>query len=244
MRARPRFIIVEPDAAVSGEAAARKILEAFLPKAFRRPVPATEVDRFFALFTAARTRRESFDEALLYSLEAVLMSPHFLFRREQPNPDPGPRLLSDYEIAARLSYFLWGSIPDQTLTDLAAQGKLRDPATLKQQVSRLLLGGVERRDGDKVQIAPDGKLTEFATRFIEQWLGTRELGRDIRPDPALFPTYYDADLQAGIRYQPILFFQEVITSNLSLLELIDSRFTFINIALNRHYGLQMTNLRQ
>ena len=243
-RARARFLIVEPGAALTPEAAARQILDEFLPRAFRRPARAGEVDRYFAIFQGARVRKEPFEESILYTLEAVLMSPHFLFRREQPNPEPGPRLLNDYEIAARLSYFLWGSIPDKTLTGLAAQGKLNDPAVLKEQVSRLLAGVTERRDGDKVRVVSDGKLTEFAARFIEQWLGTRELGRDIRPDPVLFPTYYDADLQSAIRYQPILFFQEILSSNLSLLNLIDSKFTFLNNALNQHYGLKMGNLKQ
>src|SRR5207249_205216 len=170
--------------------------------------------------------KESFNESIQYALEAVLISPHFLFRRERPNPDPGPRLLNDYEIASRLSYFVWGSLPDQTLFDLAAQGKLQEPAVLKEQVTRILFAGTARKDQDKVRVVSDAKLTEFATRFIEQWLGTRELGRDIKPDPTLFKEYYDAELQAGIRYQPILFFQELMASNLSLLNLLDAKFTF------------------
>jgi len=240
-RARARFLIVEPDAKTSPEDAARKIVDAFVPRAFRRPAAAGEVDRYFALFMGARARKESFEEAILYTLEAVLMSPHFLFRREQLNPDPGPRLLNDYELAARLSYFLFGSIPDKKLVEVAADGKLRDPGVLREQTTRLLTGFVVRKDGRTI---PDAKLTEFAARFLEQWLNTRELGRDIKPDPVLFPTYYDADLQAAIRYQPILFFQEIIASNLSLLNLIDSKFTFINNALNKHYDLKMTKLNQ
>ena len=136
-RARAKFLVVEPDATVTPETAARRVLEDFLPRAFRRPALAVEVDRYFKIFQGARLRKESFEESILYTLEAVLMSPHFLFRREQPNPDPGPRLLNDYEVASRLSYFLWGSIPDKTLTDLAAQGKLRDPAVLKEQLNRV-----------------------------------------------------------------------------------------------------------
>jgi hypothetical protein len=128
--------------------------------------------------------------------------------------------------------------------ELASQGKLQDPEVLKAQVTRILTAGTQRRDQDKVRIIPDAKLTEFATRFVEQWLGTRELGRDIRPDPKLFPQYGDAELQAAIRYEPILFFQELITSNLSLLNLIDSKFTFLNSAMVRHYGLNIPKLRQ
>jgi hypothetical protein len=243
-RARETFLIAEPDRQSSPEQAARKILEAFLPRAFRRAASALEVERYMALFRDAQKRKESFDESILYTLQAVLVSPHFLFRKERPNPDPAPRLLGDYEIASRLSYFLWGSMPDRTLMDLAAQGKLKDPEVLKEQVTRLLFGGTARKDGDKVRIVSDGKLTEFATRFIEQWLGTRELGRNIRPDPKLFPQYYNAELQAAIRYEPILFFQEILSSNLSLLNLLDSKFSFVNDTLNRHYGLNLAKLRQ
>src|SRR6185436_15783199 len=225
-RARETFLIVEPNRTTTPEQAARKILEAFLPKAFRRPVSAAEAERYFALFKAAQARKESFTESILYCLEGVLISPHFLFRRERPNPDPGPRLLNDYEIASRLSYFLWGTMPDQVLFDLAKQGKLQDPAVLKEQVTRLLYGGTARKDEDKVRIISDAKITEFATRFVEQWLGTRELGRDIKPDPKLFAPYYDSELQAAIRYEPILFFQDLLASNLSLLNLLDSKFTF------------------
>src|SRR5204863_7350989 len=118
----------------------------------------------------------------------------------------------------------------------------RDPAVLTEQITRLLYGGTMRKDEDKVRVVSDGKLTEFATRFIEQWLGTRELGRDIKPDPTLFRQYYDTELQAGIRYQPVLFFQELLASNLSLLILLDSNFTFVNDSLNRRYGRRFTGL--
>jgi hypothetical protein len=243
-KARSKFLIVEPDGKITPDEAARKILEAFVPRAFRRPATPAEVNRYLTLYTGARARKESFEESILYSLQAVLMSPNFLFRRERPNPEPGPRLLNDFDIASRISYFIWGTAPDQTLTDLAAQGKLQDPDVLRAQVTRMLTGAQSRQDGDKVRIVPDAKLTEFASRFTEQWLGTRELGRNIKPDAVLFPTYYDADLQAAIRYEPILYFQEVLSSNLPLLTLIDSNFTFINSALNKHYGLKFEKLRQ
>jgi hypothetical protein len=108
----------------------------------------------------------------------------------------------------------------------------------------MLAGGTQRRKDDPTRIVYDGKLTEFASRFTEQWLGTRELGRDIKPDPKLFPEYYDAELQSAFRYEPILFFQEVIASDLSLLNLLDSKFTFVNNVLNRFYGLNIQKLRQ
>ena len=243
-RSRRVFLIAEPNQEISPEEAARKVLEAFVPRAFRRLPRTGEVDQYVALFRAGQSRKETFDESILYALQAVLVSPHFLFRLEQPNPDAGPRLLDDFALASRLSYFLWGSMPDQILFDLAAQGKLKDPEVLKAQVKRLLAGGTQRQKKDPTRIVYDGKLTEFASRFTEQWLGTRELGRDIRPDPKLFPEYSDAELQSAFRYEPILFFQEVIASDLSLLNLLDSKFTFVNNSLNRFYGLNIQKLRQ
>jgi hypothetical protein len=243
-RARAVFLISSPDQQTTPNDAAKKILDAFVPRAFRRPARTGEVEQYMALFRAAIARKEPFDQAIQHALQAVLISPHFLFRRERPNTDPGPRLLGDYEIASRVSYFLWGSMPDKTLLELAGQGKLQDPEVLKAQVTRILTAATQRRDEDKVRIVPDAKLTEFATRFVEQWLGTRELGRDIRPDPKLFPQFQDAEIRAAIRYEPILFFQELIASNLSLLNLLDSKFTFLNSAMVRFYGLNIPKLRQ
>ncbi|MCS7023588.1 MAG: DUF1592 domain-containing protein [Bryobacteraceae bacterium] len=228
-RSRARFLIAEPSAQVPPEAAARKILEAFLPRAFRRPAQLGEIEKFLRVFHAALSRREGFEEAILHTLQGVMVSPHFLFRLEEPNPDDQPRLVSDYEMASRLSYFLWGSMPDETLMELAAQGKLQDPAVLKEQATRML---------------KDSKSTEFAEQFIEQWLGTRELGRDIKPDPKLFAPYYEPEVQSGIRYEPILFFQEILAQNLSLLNLIDSKFTVVSNKLARYYGWNIEGLRQ
>jgi len=112
---------------------------------------------------------------------------------------------------------------------MAANGGLRDPDYLHNKVLCML---------------DDERAHEFAERFVEQWLGTRELGRDIQPDMNLFPAYDDAELQAAIRYEPILFFQDVLAGERSLLELIDSKFTFLTNKLQRHYGFQLKDLGQ
>jgi hypothetical protein len=228
-KSRAVFLAAEPDASHPPEEAAAKILNAFLPRAFRRPVQPGEVERYMAFFRGAQKRGESFDHSVLLALEAVLVSPNFLFRIEAPNPGPDMRLVDDYALASRLSYFLWGSMPDAALFDLAAQGKLHDPEVLKSQVVRLL---------------SDVKSRDFAERFVEQWLGTRELGRDIKPDQKLFPEYYDAELQSGIRYEPILFFQEILSKNLSLLNLLDSNFTVVSSKLAKFYGLSTKGMSQ
>ena len=114
-------------------------------------------------------------------------------------------------------------MPDEELNKLAAAGKLNEDKILGEQTIRLL---------------KDPRTRDFAEQFVEQWLNTRELGRDIKPDPKLFPAYYDAEIQSGIRYEPILFFQELLTANLSLLNLIDSKFTVMSNKLAKHYGIK------
>ncbi|MBI4908415.1 MAG: DUF1592 domain-containing protein [Acidobacteria bacterium] len=223
-RARNRFLIAAPTADMTATDAARKVLSRFVEKAFRRPGEAAEIDRFLALFEAAQKRGDDYERALFYSLQGVLLSPQFLFRVEAANANAEPRLLDDYALATRLSYFLWGSMPDDTLFDLASKGTLQNEAILRAQVARML---------------KDVKAFEFAERFVEQWLNTRELGRDIKPDPRLFAPYYDAEIQSAIRYEPILFFQEVMASDLSLLNLLDSPFTILTNRLARHYELKI-----
>ncbi|MBI3210074.1 MAG: DUF1592 domain-containing protein [Candidatus Solibacter usitatus] len=222
-RSRARFL-TDPNATLSPEEAARKTLDAFLPKAFRRPARPGDMDKYMALFQTAMKRGDSYEQAMQYALQGVLMSPHFLFRLESPNPNPPPRLLDDYALASRLSYFLWGSMPDQTLFDLASKGTLHETETLIAQVPRML---------------KDAHAHEFADRFVDQWLNIRELGRDIKPDRQLFPTYYDAEIQSAMRYEPILFFQEIMAENLSLMNLIDSKFTILTNRLARHYDLKI-----
>lgn len=228
-KSRAAFLIAEPGPSLTPEQAATRILEAFLPRAFRRPVQPGELDRYLAFFRTAQKRNETFDHSILFALEAVLVSPNFLFRFEDPNPTSTPRPVPDYALATRLSYFLWGTMPDKKLFDLAAAGQLHDPAILTQQVTRMLA---------------DLRTRDFAERFVEQWLGTRELGRDIKPDATLFPEYYDAETQSAIRYEPILFFQEILSKNLSLLNLIDSNFTVLTGKLAKFYGFPSKGMSQ
>ncbi len=217
-KSRAGFLIAEPGAGVPADQAAQKVLAAFLPRAFRRPVTDAEIDRYMDLFQRAQKRGDSYQDAVVYALQGVLLSPHFLFRLES----------GDYAMASRLSYFLWGSMPDRALFDLARDGKLRNPETLNEQVVRML---------------KDPKALEFCERFVEQWLGTRELGRDIKPDPKLFKEYYDAEMQAAIRYEPILFFQEILSGNLSLLNLIDSKFSVLTNKSSRLYDLKLKDAK-
>lgn len=224
-KSRARFITAEPSDKLKAEDAAHHVLVHFLPRAFRRPATPEEVERYLGVFLR---QKGSFDSRISYTLQGILLSPHFLFRFEEPTPSARP--VPDFALASRLSYFLWGSMPDDTLFSLAAQGKLAGPIILKEQTLRML---------------KDQKSRDFAENFVEQWLGTRELGRDIKPDPKLYPAFYDAEIQSAIRYEPILFFQELLTENLSLLSLLDADFTILTNKLQKHYGILLeTKLSQ
>jgi hypothetical protein len=229
-RSRAVFVTAEPGEKMTAEEAANKVLTDFLPRAFRRKVDAAEVTRYLALFQAAQQRGDSYEQSILYALQAVLISPHFLFKTEQPNTTGKARLVPAYEMANRLSYFLWGSMPDEALLRQASRGTLRDPDTLRTEMIRMLRSERSR---------------EFAENFVEQWLSTRELGRDIKPDATMFPDYYEPEVISGIRYEPILFFHEVFTENLSLLSFIDSNWTIMSTKLQKFYGYPKTEgLRQ
>jgi Protein of unknown function (DUF1588)/Protein of unknown function (DUF1592)/Protein of unknown function (DUF1585)/Protein of unknown function (DUF1587)/Protein of unknown function (DUF1595) len=229
-RARARIGIVEPGGSLSAIRSAHKILESFLPRAFRRPVDEKEMEPFLALFREAQKQHQTFDSSVIYMLRGVLMSPQFLFRVEAPNPGPEPRLLDDYALASRLSYFLWGSMPDEMMFDLAALGKLHEPAVLKEEIGRMLRSGKSR---------------DFIESFVTQWLGTRELGREFVPDAKIFPNYAsDADLRGDIRFQPILFFHTMLSNNAPVTDLIDSNWTIITKKLVTLYGFDKSVLRK
>ncbi|MBM3810293.1 MAG: DUF1588 domain-containing protein [Acidimicrobiia bacterium] len=224
-KSRAKIFTVEPGPQLTEDRAARMIFEKLLPRAFRRPVTGKEISPYVSLYQSARREGESFEGAVLFAVRGALVSPMFLYRAEPPNLTAARKPLEAYALASRLSYFLWGSMPDELLFDGAASGGLQEPAVLKYMVGRML-----RNDRSLV----------FAQRFIEQWLRTRELGGEKTPDPRLFPAYAaDEDLRSDIRLQPVLFFREILLRNRSLLELIDSNHTIGTRHLERHYGLQL-----
>jgi len=229
-RARARIGIVTPNATLTPIQSAHNILQGFLPRAFRRPTSEQEIEPYLSLFREAQKQHQTFDQSVIYMLRGVLMSPQFLFRAEAPNPGPQPRLIDDYALATRLSYFLWGSMPDEMLFDLAAMHKLHEPDVLKEEIGRMLRSG---------------KSMDFIESFVTQWLGTRELGKDFVPDPKIFPNYAgDADLQGDIRFQPIVFFHTLVANNAPVTDLIDSNWTIITKKLSTLYGLDKSVLRK
>jgi hypothetical protein len=146
------------------------------------------------------------------------MSPQFLFRTEPPNTTGQMRLLDDYSMASRLSYFVWNSAPDGLLMALAEDGKLSSPEILKEQVARMLR---------------NQKSFDFSRSFVDQWLRIRDLGQAFEPDPKLFPEWKDSELQGDIENQPVLFFREILSHDLSLLDLLDSKWTIATRKLQR-----------
>jgi mono/diheme cytochrome c family protein len=204
---------------------AREILANFLPRAFRRPVSAIERKPYEDLYELARKQGQTHEEAVFFTIRAVLVSPLFLFRAEAPNYTSAARPVDQHALASRISYFLWGSMPDELLTDLAASGRLNDPEVLQQITKRML-----RSD----------RSLSFAVRFTDQWLHIRELNGEKAPDAKLFPEYAkDEELSGDIRNQPSLYFRELLVRNRPVLDLIDSTHTIGSRNLERHFGFKL-----
>ena len=223
-RSLRRFLVAEPDEKTSPEVAARRVIEDFLPRAFRRSIPESEILEYLALFHAAYKADPSFMVAIRLTLQAVLISPKFLFIAEEPNFDSKPHKVTDHELASRLSYFLWGSLPDDQLLKAADEGNLSDSRILQEQFKRML-GSQNSR-----------KVRNFSQNFVEQWLGTRALGREFKPDKSI--RGYDSELEGGMKYEPVFFFHEILTENRSLLDLLKADYTYVNRRLARHYRIK------
>jgi hypothetical protein len=224
-KSRAKLLIAKPGPGVTSEKAAQIVLSSFLARAFRRPVVAADVTPYLDLFRTVQRQGHTFEESIFATMRVALVSPLFLFRSEPPNHTGRERPLDAYSLASRLSYFIWGSMPDELLTDVAASGKLNDPEVLSQLTERML-----RNDRSLV----------FAERFTGQWLRTRELSGDKAPDAKLFPTYADSEeLRADIRLQPVLFFREMLVRNRSVLDLLDSTHTVATGTLEKHLGLKL-----
>ncbi len=218
-----RILFCEPSATLTKDEAARKILTAFTSKAYRRPVTAQEVDRLLTYVHLAEKQGESFEGGIRVAVEAVLVNPNFLFHVEldpKPNEKTTSRYLTDYELAARLSYFLWSSVPDAELNTLAAQGKLQNSKMLEQQVKRML---------------KDPKAQALGQNFAGQWLQLRNLSQ-VRPDTGRFPDWNEK-LRVAMKTETEMFFNSIVSEDRSLLDFIDAKYTFLNEPLAKHYGI-------
>ncbi|WP_298866585.1 DUF1592 domain-containing protein [uncultured Gimesia sp.] len=192
-----------------------EILSRVLPLAFRRPVQSAELETYLKLFTRSAASGRSFESSLRVSLKAILCSPDFLFLNE-----PGSAQISQHALAARLSYFLWSSMPDEELMSLANKGSLQQSAVLREQVERML---------------KSPKASAFTKNFAGQWLDLRDINFT-EPDANLYPEF-DELLRISMVQETELFFEEILEKNLSLVNFVDSEFTFLNGRLASHYGI-------
>lgn len=203
--------------------AARRVLTRLLPRAYRGKVDAAEIDRLLALYDRGARRGEPFEENVKLALKAVLISPRFLFKVEENDPAPGIRPIGQYEMASRLSYFLWSTMPDDELLRLAGEGKLQDPAVLAAQVERMI---------------DDPRSRVLASGFMGQWLGTQEIGGRAVPLLTELQHFYTPEGAADLREQPELFFHHILTNNKPVLDLLTAKYTFLTERLVKYYELE------
>ena len=219
---RRRIFICRPSAALPEAACARKILSTLARRAYRRPVTAADLVPLMKLYDEGRSGAD-FDHGIEAAIERVLVSPDFLFMREtDPKgsvPDSVHRI-SDTELATRLSFFLWSSIPDETLLSVAERGQLHQPAVLKQQVKRMLA---------------DPKASALTQNFAGQWLYLRRLEYQ-RPNRDEFPNF-DQRLRAAMLTETQMFFDGVVRQNRSVLDFLNAGYTYVNQRLAEHYGI-------
>ncbi len=210
-----------PTRDISEQAYAREVIGKFMQRAFRRPVLDWETESMLELFAKLRKSTTTFEEAIRETLALILVSPDFLFLVETAkDTDSESELLTSFELASRLSYFLWSTMPDQQLYDVAASGTLMQPNVLAQEVERML---------------GDPKSSQFIRQFSDQWLDLASVNR-----VAINPQYYeqwDTSLEPWMQEESRQFFAEILQKDLSALNFIDSEFAMLNAPMARHYGI-------
>jgi hypothetical protein len=219
---RRRIFICQPENANQEEACARRILAALAQRAYRRPVSGADLDLLLPFFREGR-QKGTFETGIQLALRRLLASPTFVFRVEADpaNARAGvPFHVSDLELASRLSFFLWSSLPDDTLIDLASRNRLRQPGVLEEQVRRMLA---------------DPRADALAENFAGQWLHLRNL-ENKRPNTDEFPDF-DNDLRLAFRREAELFFASVMREDRNVGDLLTADYTFVNERLARHYGI-------
>jgi mono/diheme cytochrome c family protein len=217
---RQRILVCDPK---TGDACVEKILSTLARRAYRRPVTSAEVAELERFVAMAQADGQSVEQGVALALQAMLVSPHFLFHVERdlyPGDPSKIHRITDVELASRLSYFLWSSMPDDELASLASRGRLSAPHVLAAQVERMLA---------------DPKAIALAENFAGQWLEIRNLD-SVRPDPDKFPTW-NSDLRDAMKTETQLFFATILRKNRGIGEFIDARYTFLNELLAQHYGI-------
>jgi len=204
------------------ESCARKILTTLAHRAYRRPATDRELQNLLRIYQAGR-KEGSFEAGIEMALQRILAGPEFLFRVERDPSGVAPNTAyraSDLELASRMSFFLWSSLPDEELLDLAERGRLHDREVLDHQVRRMLA---------------DPRSKALVSNFAGQWLSIRNI-RAVSPDPLLFPNFYD-ELRVAFQKETELFFESLLREDRPLMDLLNADYTFVNERLARHYGI-------
>ena len=221
---RERLFVCKPASAAEESACAEKIVSTLEHRAFRRPITSQDTAPALKFYAKAREDGGDFDAGIRAAVARTLVSPWFLFRVESDSADVpagSNHSISDLELASRLSFFLWSSIPDDELLGLAEQGRLKDPSVLKAQVDRLL---------------SDPRSDALVDNFVGQWLHLRNLETLVRPDLLLFPDF-DDNLRSAFRQETERLFANVLREDRPVHELLTANYTFVNERLARHYGI-------
>jgi mono/diheme cytochrome c family protein len=221
---RRRLFVCRPAPGSDELPCAKTTLSTLGRRAYRRPVTDAEMARLTGFYQSERSRGGSFDRGIESALAFMLVSPQFLFRFEPDPPDAAPDSvyrISDLELASRLSFFIWSSIPDDQLLNLAIQGKLKNARVVEQQVTRMLA---------------DPRARALGSNFAGQWLYLRNL-KSLRPDEDFFPDF-DDNLRQALQRETELLFESIVLEDRSVLDLLSADYTFVNERLARHYGIE------
>jgi hypothetical protein len=216
--AQHKAILLPSEQRSNEETYSKIVIRNFMRRAFRRPIHDEEIVPYYRFFRSTRPEMETFEDAIRETLAMVLISPDFLFLVEPSGSSK--RSISDWELASRLSYFLWSSMPDTRLLNLAKKEALRKPEILEKEISRMI---------------SDERSWQFVEQFADQWLDIGALQR-VAINPNYYPKF-DPTLKASMRGETIHFFGELFQKNLSALNILDSNFTMLDEPLAKHYGL-------
>ena len=221
---RERVFICRPATASEEKGCAERILTNLTRRAYRRPVTSTDLEAPMSFYEQARKNGESFDEGIRSGLARVLSSTSFLYRVESDPAGIRPGAahpVSDVDLASRLSFFLWSSIPDERLLNLAASGRLRQPGVLAGEVKRMIA---------------DRRADALVSNFTGQWLQLRNIEAKVTPDLLMFPDF-DDNIRKGFRRETEMLFGYILRNERSALELMSADYTFVNERLAKHYGI-------
>ncbi len=223
---RKKIFTCRPTSAAEEKPCATEVIRRLASQAYRGPLTPADMEPLTRFYEQGRQEAD-FEAGVRMALQAILASPRFLFRLEQTpaNVKPGQNYrLADVDLASRLSFFLWGTVPDAELVKVANNGTLKTPAVLGAQVKRMLA---------------DPRSEALATRFASQWLRLQDLGK-LNPDALLFP-YYDYKLSEALRRETELFFDSIVREDRNVLDLLTADYTFVNERVARHYGIPNIN---